>query len=393
MSRAERWIRQDKKDEGDNSRLDRSRSSGEAGGRSLLRAGGGQASLARLAFSRHSRPHGRPPSHPPPARSRPSRLVDLGPADDDAASTPSLGKLLVRADGPGRATLPDVSGRRAIRNLGNIVHGGAILTFIDMALFAGGMLAGANVMPLGDARSFDALPLARPDRRAARRRGRAAARDQAARFMRRQGRPGGGAGRRLLGALRKASRIRDRGRRALPGAGRGRRAAARSGPGARGGGARPARRRARPKAAAGAGLLGLFGTGRAAARRRLSVGRGRARQIDADGPRLRGDPARAQAPRPFPRIHARSARAAARRAGEGGGRPDPAGRRGDRRGGRTALLRRDGDQQRRRRDDPVAAVRAAARGGRHRDHHLEPAARATSISAASTASCSCPSST
>ena len=109
-------------------------------------------------------------------------------------------------------------------------------------------------------------------------------------------------------------------------------------------------------------------------RRRLSVGRGRARQIDADGPRLRDDRLSAQAPRPFPRIHARGARAAARRAGEGGGRSDPAGRRGDRRRGAAALLRRDGDQQQRRRDDPVAAVRAAARRGRDRDHHLEPAA-------------------
>ncbi len=31
-------------------------------------------------------------------------------------------------------------------NLGDMVHGGAILTFIDMAFFAGGRLAGADVM-------------------------------------------------------------------------------------------------------------------------------------------------------------------------------------------------------------------------------------------------------
>ena len=66
-----------------------------------------------------------------------------------------------------------------------MVHGGAILTFIDMALFAGGRLAGRERDPRGDARSQHALPQPRPDRRAARRRGRAAARDQAARLLRR----------------------------------------------------------------------------------------------------------------------------------------------------------------------------------------------------------------
>jgi uncharacterized protein (TIGR00369 family) len=30
-------------------------------------------------------------------------------------------------------------------NLGNVVHGGAILTFVDMALFAGGKLAGIDI--------------------------------------------------------------------------------------------------------------------------------------------------------------------------------------------------------------------------------------------------------
>jgi uncharacterized protein (TIGR00369 family) len=56
----------------------------------------------------------------------------------------TIGKLLVRAEGPGRARcrmFPD----KAHSNLGDVVHGGAILTFIDMALFAGGRLAGANV--------------------------------------------------------------------------------------------------------------------------------------------------------------------------------------------------------------------------------------------------------
>jgi uncharacterized protein (TIGR00369 family) len=56
----------------------------------------------------------------------------------------TIGKLLVRADGPGKARcrmFPD----EAHTNLGGVVHGGAILTFIDMALFAGGTMAGAGV--------------------------------------------------------------------------------------------------------------------------------------------------------------------------------------------------------------------------------------------------------
>jgi acyl-coenzyme A thioesterase PaaI-like protein len=60
---------------------------------------------------------------------------DLPSGDDRFNAT--LGKLLVRGEGEGRARcrmFPDV--RQS--NLGNIVHGGAILTFIDMAMFAGG---------------------------------------------------------------------------------------------------------------------------------------------------------------------------------------------------------------------------------------------------------------
>ncbi len=51
-----------------------------------------------------------------------------------------IGKLLVRADGPGRALFrmfPDESHL----NLEGVVHGGALMTFIDMAMFAGGTLA------------------------------------------------------------------------------------------------------------------------------------------------------------------------------------------------------------------------------------------------------------
>lgn len=55
-----------------------------------------------------------------------------------------LGRLLVREGGPGRGIcrmFPDESHS----NLGDMIHGGAILTFIDMALFAGGRMAGADV--------------------------------------------------------------------------------------------------------------------------------------------------------------------------------------------------------------------------------------------------------
>ena len=56
----------------------------------------------------------------------------------------TIGKLLVRAEGPGKARcrmFPDT----LQSNLGNVVHGGAILTFVDMALFAGGRLSGTDI--------------------------------------------------------------------------------------------------------------------------------------------------------------------------------------------------------------------------------------------------------
>ncbi len=65
---------------------------------------------------------------------------------DDTRFNATLGKLLVRGEGEGRARcrmFPDV----AQSNLGNIVHGGAILTFIDMAMFAGGYAAGGDLGP------------------------------------------------------------------------------------------------------------------------------------------------------------------------------------------------------------------------------------------------------
>ena len=67
-----------------------------------------------------------------------------------------------------------------------------------------------------------------------------------------------------------------------------------------------------PSAAASCGARSAAQPGSAA--RRLSVGRCRARQVDADGPVLRARRRPPQAPRPFPRVHARGARAARRRA-------------------------------------------------------------------------------
>lgn len=64
---------------------------------------------------------------------------------DESRFNAVIGKLLVRAEGPGRATVRMFPEARHA-NLGDMVHGGAILTFIDMAFFAGGRLAGANVI-------------------------------------------------------------------------------------------------------------------------------------------------------------------------------------------------------------------------------------------------------
>ena len=64
---------------------------------------------------------------------------------DDHRFNAVLGKLLVRGDGPGRATCRMFPETRH-SNLGDMVHGGAILTFIDMAFFAGGRVAGADVI-------------------------------------------------------------------------------------------------------------------------------------------------------------------------------------------------------------------------------------------------------
>lgn len=66
---------------------------------------------------------------------------DISPRDRFNAV---LGKLLVRADGEGRATVRMFPETRHA-NLGDMVHGGAILTFIDMAFFIAGRAIGAEV--------------------------------------------------------------------------------------------------------------------------------------------------------------------------------------------------------------------------------------------------------
>lgn len=62
------------------------------------------------------------------------------PRGSFAAAT---GRLLFKPDGPGRATVrmfPDDSHM----NMGGSIHGGAVMSFIDMAMFAGGLCAGMD---------------------------------------------------------------------------------------------------------------------------------------------------------------------------------------------------------------------------------------------------------
>lgn len=56
----------------------------------------------------------------------------------------SLGTFLVKRGEDGRGWCRMFPSERH-SNLGENVHGGALMTFIDMALFAGGVMAGANV--------------------------------------------------------------------------------------------------------------------------------------------------------------------------------------------------------------------------------------------------------
>jgi acyl-coenzyme A thioesterase PaaI-like protein len=68
---------------------------------------------------------------------------DLSDADRYNAT---IGKLLVRGEGAGRARCRIFPGKLQ-SNLGDVAHGGAILTFIDMAMFAGGHAAGTDLGP------------------------------------------------------------------------------------------------------------------------------------------------------------------------------------------------------------------------------------------------------
>ena len=65
---------------------------------------------------------------------------------DDERFNAAIGRLVVRPEGEGRARCRMFPERRQ-SNLGDVVHGGAILTFIDMAMFAGGHAAGAALGP------------------------------------------------------------------------------------------------------------------------------------------------------------------------------------------------------------------------------------------------------
>lgn len=56
----------------------------------------------------------------------------------------SIGKLLTRRDDRGRGWCR-MFPARGHSNLGDKVHGGAMMTFVDMALYAGGAMAGADV--------------------------------------------------------------------------------------------------------------------------------------------------------------------------------------------------------------------------------------------------------
>ena len=53
----------------------------------------------------------------------------------------ATGRLLFKPDGPGRG-IARIFPTEAHMNMGGSIHGGAVMSFIDMALFAGGRCAG-----------------------------------------------------------------------------------------------------------------------------------------------------------------------------------------------------------------------------------------------------------
>ena len=196
---------------------------------------------------------------------------------DDDRFHAVVGKLLVREDGSGRAVcrmFPE--GRHS--NLGDMVHGGALLTFIDMAFFAGGRLAGANVMRAVTLDCSGALPFAgagsgfrSTPRWSCFGRPKGSLSSPAGWFRR------GSWSRPFRGRCARPAAPNDGARRPLSRPGRGRRAQARSGPVGGGRGARPDRRRAcgdaprgpaRPVRALRAAAAGLIcGAGSGAANR------------------------------------------------------------------------------------------------------------------------------
>lgn len=55
----------------------------------------------------------------------------------------ATGKFLFKPDGPGRAITRIFPGD-ALLNMGGSIHGGAVMSFIDMSLFTGGRCAGMD---------------------------------------------------------------------------------------------------------------------------------------------------------------------------------------------------------------------------------------------------------
>ena len=55
----------------------------------------------------------------------------------------ATGKFLFKPDGPGRA-VTRIFPNEALLNMGGSIHGGAVMSFIDMTLFAGGRCAGMD---------------------------------------------------------------------------------------------------------------------------------------------------------------------------------------------------------------------------------------------------------
>lgn len=55
----------------------------------------------------------------------------------------ATGKFLFRPDGPGKA-VTRIDPTKALLNMGGSIHGGAVMSFIDISLFAGGRCAGMD---------------------------------------------------------------------------------------------------------------------------------------------------------------------------------------------------------------------------------------------------------